>query len=372
MKKSFISLSVLSMLFIGLNFIVNAYSEEHPKDQPITTDTSNAFITASSNDISNPIVTNSLEYDTAPPTTASSEQESQTSLWDIEDENEVNYDSDQTNSPELAEQEVTKIKELYEKGISEGKVTRELYSYKAFQENYQANKTTYEEMKDIFPDYHSYSDWFAQIMNYAAFPDGEGHSPSETKREKRATKEQNANRFKRDIRKGDIIIVNSGGFGHAAIATSDNYILEMTGGDNPVNWFLTGISNNNNQFNKNNWLWGNREQGVKVKPRIDEPIQIWRVPNKTMANKCGTYADKTFWNSSGGYKKNRKIDYLLRSGTLSTNPNYCSKLVFQAYWYGSGNAPVVQGYASGLAFIAPSALPNLFTSSYKPYKVGSY
>lgn len=105
--------------------------------------------------------------------------------------------------------------------------------------------------------------------------------------------------------------MNSGGFGHAAIATSDNYILEMTGGDNPVNWFLTGISNNNNQFNKNNWLWGNREQGVKVKPRIDEPIQIWRVPNKTMANKCGTYADKTFWNSSGGYKKIAKsIIYL--------------------------------------------------------------
>ena len=188
MKKSFISLSVLSLLFIGLSFIVNAYSEEHPKDQPITTDTSNAFITASSNDISNPIVTNSLDADTASPTTASSEQESQTSLWDIEDKNEVNYDSDQTHSPELAEQEVMNIKELYEKGISEGKVTRELYSYEAFQENYQANKTTYEEMKDIFPDYYSYSDWFAQIMNYAAFPDGEGHSPSETKREKKQQK----------------------------------------------------------------------------------------------------------------------------------------------------------------------------------------
>jgi hypothetical protein len=371
MKKSCIIFSLLSMLIVSPAFFENAYSEEQTMDSTITTNASSPPAIAPSSD-SSPILTSPLEEKTELTTVVSSEQESQTSLWAIEDENDVKYDSDQTTLPKLTEDEVTKIRTLYEKGIAEGKVTRDLYSYEAFQENYQVNKTTYEEMKDIFPNYHSYDEWFAQIMNYGAFPDGEGHSPSETRREKRATKEQNANRFKRDLQKGDIIIVNSGGFGHAAIATSDNYILEMSGNNNPINWAITGISDNNHQLNKHNWLWGKPEQGFEGKRQIDRPIQIWRLPNKAMANKGASYADKTFWNSSGGYKKNRHIDYLLRTGTLNINPNYCSKMVFQAYWYGSGSASVVQSYASGLAFISPGALPNLFTKAYKPYKVGSY
>ncbi|MFD2389753.1 hypothetical protein [Enterococcus gallinarum] len=245
------------------------------------------------------------------------------------------------------------IQKLYEQGIALGKISRE---------NYLLNKETYEEMKDLFPNYSSYDNWFAEILNYAAFPDGEGHSPSErkAKSEERASKRENADRFKRDLRKGDIILVNDGkGFGHAAIATSNNYILEMTGGaKGPFfsNWFGGGIKDNNHQFNKENWLWRKEEQGFQKKDAmIDSYLQIWRVPNKGMAEKCATYADHTFWNSSGGYKKNRHIDYLLRSSTLTTNPNYCSKMVFQAYWYGSGKAPVIQTYASGLTMIAPNA-----------------
>ena len=372
MKRLFIVLSILSLLFIGLSCIGNAYSEEHSTRSTTTTDTSNTLITVSSTDISDPILTNSLEKETAPTAATSSEQESRTSLWDIEDENKVKYDSDQTNSPELTDQEATKIKELYEKGIAEGKVNRELYSYEAFQENYQVNKTTYEEMKEIVGAGLTYDNWFGEILNYSAFPDGEGHSPRNNQRQKRATQKQNADRFKRDLRKGDIIVV-SGGMGHAAIATSDNYILEMTGGK-VIDKLPTGVmKNNNHQYSKHNWLWGNEDQeGVSPSKNIDKWIQISRIPNKGMANQCANYADKTFWNSFGGYKKNRYYDYFIGPNTLSMNPTYCSKLVFHAFWYGSGSSPVMQSFASGLTFIAPSALPNLFTSSYKPYKVGTY
>ncbi|MDT2678170.1 hypothetical protein [Enterococcus gallinarum] len=359
------------MLFIDLSFIGNAYSEEHSTRSTTTTDTSNTFITVSSTDISDPILTNSLEEETAPTTATSSEQESRTSLWDMEDENKVKYDSDQTNSPELTDQEATKIKELYEKGIAEGKVNRELYSYEAFQENYQVNKTTYEEMIEVVGAGLTYDNWFGEILNYSAFPDGEGHSPRNNQRQKRATQKQNADRFKRDLRKGDIIVV-SGGMGHAAIATSDNYILEMTGGKVIDKWPTGVMKDNNHQFSKEKWINGGSEQGAKSIRHIDNWVQIWRLPNKTMANKCASYADKIFWNSSGGYKKNRHYDYFIGPNTLSMNPTYCSKLVFHAFWYGSGSSPVMQSFASGLTFIAPSALPNLFTSSYKPYKVGTY
>ena len=135
------------MLFIGLSCIGNAYSEEHSTRSTTTTDTSNTLITVSSTDISDPILTNSLEKKQHLLQPLHQSKNLEHLFWDMEDENKVKYDSDQTNSPELTDQEATKIKELYEKGIAEGKVNRELYSYEAFQENYQVNKTNYEEMK---------------------------------------------------------------------------------------------------------------------------------------------------------------------------------------------------------------------------------
>lgn len=265
------------------------------------------------------------------------------------------------------------IQKLYEQGISLGKISRENYLFEAFKENYLLNKKTYEEMKDLFPNYSSYDNWFAEILNYAAFPDGEGHSPSERKSmfEERASQQENADRFKRDLRKGDIILV-SGGMGHAAIATSNNHILEMSGGGLVDKWPTGVMKDNNHQFNKNTWINGGEEQGVSSDKHIKNWVQIWRIPDKNMANKCATYADHTFWNSSGGYTKNRHYDYFIGPNTLSMNPTYCSKLVFHAFWYGSGSAPVMQNYASGLTFIAPNALPNIFTKSYKPYKIGTY
>lgn len=68
----------------------------------------------------------------------------------------------------------------------------------------------------------------------------------------------------------------------------------------------------------------------------------------------------------------RYIDYKLVSRTLGTTPNYCSKMIFQAYWNGSGSAPVMKDYVSGLTFISPGALPNLVTDKYAPYKVDTY
>lgn len=91
-----------------------------------------------------------------------------------------------------------------------------------------------------------------------------------------------------------------------------------------------------------------------------------------MANKCANYADATFWNSSHGYKKNKYINYRLSSATITKNPNYCSKLVFQAYYYGSGSASVIQPSMAGLSFVSPGALPNVFTGKYRPRKIGTY
>lgn len=273
------------------------------------------------------------------------------------------------------------IQALYQKAIGEKKVDPNKYTFEAFRENYKLGKASYYQMKDIVGKGLDYNTWFGEIEYYGAFPDGEGHSPSEAKTNTmlRGSQTTNGNKLKKAIKKGDILIIKGGGsasldFGHAAIATSDNYILEMTGGKGVWNWAVVGISNNNNQFSKQNWIFGskNPEQGVIPKRHISSWVQLWRVPDKNIANKAASYADKTFWNSKHKYKKNKYIDYRMTSYPSTKNPNYCSKMVMQAYYWGSGNAAVISSSAMGLTFITPAALPNLFEGKYRPHKVGTY
>lgn len=134
------------------------------------------------------------------------------------------------SSTVLAEESNQKIAYLYQKGIAEGKIASKQYPYDAFKENYETNQVTYSALKDEFNTSDSYDEWFSESYNYGAFPDGEGHANSELKIEQRSTT-SNGNRLKAAIQKGDILIVG-GGAGHAAIATTDNYILEMSGSQN--------------------------------------------------------------------------------------------------------------------------------------------
>ncbi|MBC2285104.1 hypothetical protein HCB69_12010 [Listeria booriae] len=267
------------------------------------------------------------------------------------------------------------IRVLYQEAVEKGKVNSEKYTFEAFKENYSLAENEYQTLKNIIGQDLKFEQWFADIANYGAFPDGEGHSPSEKKTNNllQASQTSNGNKLKNTIRKGDILIISSGGFGHAAIATSDTYILEMSGGgDNPAKWFAGGISDNNHQFSKDKWIFGGSEQGATSARHIKDWIQLWRVPDNSMAIKCANYADATFWNSGHGYTKNRHIAYRLTAATTTLNPNYCSKLVFQSFYYGSGNATVIQPSMAGLSFVSPGALPNLFAGKYAPYKVGTF
>ncbi|AMD28911.1 hypothetical protein JT90_15525 [Listeria monocytogenes] len=265
------------------------------------------------------------------------------------------------------------IQTLYQKAINEKKVDPNKYTFEAFQENYNLGKMDYYAMKDIIGSGLDYNNWFGEIMNYGAFPDGEGHSPSEAKSNNMLRSQtSNGNKLEKAIKKGDILIVKSSSFGHAAIATSNKYILEMSGGGNPSKWATTGIKNNNHQLNKHKWIFGGKEQDYIKKPTINYWIQLWRVPQSSIANKAASYADKTYWNSNHKYEKNKHITYNLRSGTLTRNPNYCSKMVYQAYYYGTGNANVIETATTGMTFVSPAAIPNTFTGKYAPKKVGTY
>ncbi|WP_218729978.1 hypothetical protein [Brochothrix thermosphacta] len=154
------------------------------------------------------------------------------------------------------------------------------------------------------------------------------------------------------VKPGDIFITNSTAsslfLGHAAIATGTNSILDMPG-------LNVGDKNNNNrQLTWAQWKKAYSKGWIKVH----------RMKDSKMAAKVAKYADRNYYSSTGSATKNIKIPYGIDSHRYQKSPNYCSKLVWQAYYYGSGDAKVV---VPGSGIISPYALPNV--TFYKEYGI---
>jgi len=171
--------------------------------------------------------------------------------------------------------------------------------------------------------------------------------PKASKRQKRSAKPS--------IQSGDILITNatsgSGILGHAAIANGNEYILDMPGGRNGRNTF-----DNNRQLRA--WEWFN--------DYTDGDITVYRLRNTSVARQVGRYADRHYYSTNGSATKNVHINYDINLNLYDMSTAYCSKLVYCAYWYGSGSLPVLNK-ASGL--IHPYYLRNWFRSDYWPYPI---
>ncbi|WP_461224488.1 hypothetical protein [Lacticaseibacillus suihuaensis] len=137
----------------------------------------------------------------------------------------------------------TSTKSLYQVGVDSGIINPTTYSEHAFQCAYEEGFQIYTQQLAGGMPFTSYNEWF-QAVGFGAMPDGSNVDPNIPAIKPRSAA-ANIERFVHDVKKGDILIVNSGGFGHAAIATTHNYVLEMHGGGNLLNWTVTGISDNN-------------------------------------------------------------------------------------------------------------------------------
>lgn len=157
------------------------------------------------------------------------------------------------------------------------------------------------------------------------------------------------------IKPGDILITNStssaGIVGHCAIANGANHILDMPGYGNK--------KDNNRQLTVSQWLSKYSNGWIKV----------YRLKNSSIASKVAKYADRHYYSSTGSAKKNIHIAYGLTRRLYKFSPSYCSKLVYDAYWFGSGSARVLNG-ASG--YVLPFTLLDYFWHDYRPSKVHTY
>ncbi|KOB68106.1 Uncharacterized protein OBRU01_18780 [Operophtera brumata] len=170
--------------------------------------------------------------------------------------------------------------------------------------------------------------------------------------------------FINTVKKGDILISTGGKsskgiVGHAAIMASDNWVLEMPGGTSD------GLEDNNRRIACDEW-WDERPT---------QWITVYRCPDHNIANMAANWAYNNYYNPEGGDRKTVHIRYSVIAPVIaSTDPSYCSKLVIQSYYYGTGSESVIDITPGIATFAAKMLVPLPVTpgSAIVPTKIPTY
>lgn len=169
-----------------------------------------------------------------------------------------------------------------------------------------------------------------------------------------------------EIKKGDIFITDGtslwGLTGHAAIANGSNYILDAPG-YNFSNPSPQKLPTTTRQKTVASWLDEYTGKGT---------VWVYRLPSayQNIASAAGDWADRNYFSSTGGSVQNIFPEYGVNWNTKQKDPTHCSKIVWQAYYFGSGDAEVfVPTYYTVLS---PYGLIDNFLSPYKPVKVKTF
>ncbi|RVE45406.1 hypothetical protein evm_009924 [Chilo suppressalis] len=264
------------------------------------------------------------------------------------------------NDPNAVTSSNETIYKTYEIGVGMGIINSEKYTFEAFARDEQ------NVFRDLYKEYVSlngsqlihYDEWLV-MNNFGVLLDTQ-ESLFARKITKRSTAD-NKRRFVNTVRRGDILITGrgiGGLVGHAAIMTTDNYVLEMRGGRGWQN----GIRSNNRKISKHKWFDEHRTDWTTV----------YRSPNGAVARGVAVWADHKYYNPTGGLQKRIHITYKITTNVWSVNPSYCSKLVIQAYYFGSGSRRVISPSVSRTRIIVPTAIPSYFLGPYKLRNMGRF
>ncbi|MBC1473961.1 hypothetical protein HB852_04985 [Listeria grandensis] len=237
---------------------------------------------------------------------------------------------------------------IYEQAVEEEVINPDYLTYEQFSK--RCREELYPIYKDgldqgAFEEDIDYGDWI-KANNY-------GQAPKADQEFEEVTLMARAQWNGFYIKAGDIIITNgtsmSGIVGHVAIANSDNYILDMPG------TAKKSKKDNNRQLTVNAWM----------KQYSGGSIRVYRLKNQTLAKNIAKYADRNYFSTKGTSNKDIHIPYAINYHLYEKPPksSYCSKMVFQAYYYGSGSAAVMKPVSG---FLAPYHLIGKINKSYTP------
>ena len=160
-----------------------------------------------------------------------------------------------------------------------------------------------------------------------------------------------------NLQRGDILITNgtssAGYVGHAAICNGDNVVLDMPGPD-----FKKGTR----QISQQQWIDKYTSKGW---------VKVYRCPDSNVAKQAARWADRNYYSSNGTATQDIFPEYKITTNLYSKNPSYCSKLVFHAYYFGTGSTPVMQNLFR-YSLVPPYDLIAAFNLNYQPKLVHKY
>lgn len=239
--------------------------------------------------------------------------------------------------------------EIYDQGVSAGRIKADEVSLEQWIE---ASKTEYYPVysdglkEDVYDETTTYAEWI-KMNNYGQPPAGNTYveevKPALVKGVYKGY----------NVRKGDILVTNGtsapGVLGHTAIANGNEYILDIprpgeTTRQQPTSKWMT-------YYDNKGW------------------VKVYRINDSSVANAAANWADRNYYSSSGSSVQNKWPKYGLTGSRYATNPTYCSKIVLQAYYFGSGSKPVIKVFPS---IVSPYDLQSYFSSQYSPYQVKSF
>ncbi|MBC2171079.1 hypothetical protein [Listeria booriae] len=269
------------------------------------------------------------------------------------------------DSNETYTRENEDIATIYKQAIDAKILTKERYTYSswiALEKSFLWPNYTQVKKEGLIDQTTTYKAWL-QNNNYGAIADFDnGNFKMLLQGSATAA---NKSKFVNTIQKGDFVVVSdvrepwAPFIGHAAIATTDNWILDMPG-------YKDGTytkEDNNRQLKKGDWF--NKYQNAWT--------TVYRVKtSKQVRNNIADWADWRYWSSNHGLTKNRHVKYDMKTVLKgSYDKAYCSKLVWQALYYGSGDLPLVIARPTTFT-VAPYFLPGEMNTAYTPTRYGPF
>lgn len=170
------------------------------------------------------------------------------------------------------------------------------------------------------------------------------------------------------VEPGDILIctteggsssIVAGNVGHAVIIVTDNNVLEMVGGNSIVN----SLESNNRIISVEDWC----------NIRSKDTIALYRCPDREAAYSAADWAYRNYYNNTDGQAKTVHVNYNITPDIFSTNQSYGSKLVLQAYYFGTGTKSIINPFKIVHPFnlvVVPNNIPDYFNSQYELLQIG--
>ncbi|XP_026326627.1 uncharacterized protein LOC113235215 isoform X2 [Hyposmocoma kahamanoa] len=247
---------------------------------------------------------------------------------------------------------------LYDTGVKSKLFEPKKYTRLDYKGHVPIFQSTYKEFVELMKKPMEYKPWLT-MNTFGILQDVNESLLNEKSSE---DYKKNKNKFMSDIQRGDILLTNGndkkGTLGLAALVIDNHNILEMLGYQTTISRIpYEGMTNN---------LRVTIEHFFSL--HLKDWIYIYRCSNSTDANSAAVWAHHSYYNPKGLYVQTENISYEINSDFMSTNPSYNSKLVLQAYYFGSDAIDKKNVHNNTLVF--PTTISKYFKEPLK--YVGKY